>query len=94
MKGEKLLQQAMQVFEERRANYGVPKQHLYEVAKRWSLVLGINVQPHHVAMCLMELKLARLKQNPAHADSLIDIAGYAAVMAEVVPTEGGLHEAD
>lgn len=82
----------MHIFEDRRANYGLPKQHLHEVAKRWSLVLGVTVNPYQVAMCLIEIKLARLKENPTHADSLIDIAGYAAVMAEVVPDQGGLFD--
>jgi len=34
--------------------------------------------------CLIDLKLARLAHDPAHADSITDIAGYAAVLREVV----------
>ena len=92
MNGEQLLQQALQIFEERRANYGLAKHHFREVAKRWSLILNCQITPGQVVMCLIELKLARLKENPTHLDSIIDIAGYAAVMAEVLPedNQGGL----
>jgi len=84
MNGEQLLQRSLQIFEERRANYGLAKHHFHEVAKRWSLVLGCEVRSHQEVMCLIELKLARLKENPTHLDSIIDIAGYAAVMVEVL----------
>lgn len=96
MNGEQLLQFALQTFEERRAHYGLAKHHFHEVAKRWSLALGHDITPHQVVMCLIELKLARLKENPTHLDSIIDIAGYAAVMVEVLPAnkQGGFgHEA-
>lgn len=91
MNGEQLLQQSMQIFEERRANYGLAKHHFRDVARRWSLILNCQITPQQVVACLIELKLARLKENPAHLDSIIDIAGYAAVMAEVLPepNEGG-----
>lgn len=95
MNGEQLLQQALQTFEDRRANYGLAKHHFQEIARRWSLTLNQQVTPQQVVICLMELKLARLKENPTHLDSIIDIAGYAAVMVEVLPNDnpGGLrHE--
>jgi hypothetical protein len=34
-------------------------------------------------LCLIDLKLTRLGHDPAHADSIIDVAGYAAVLQEV-----------
>jgi hypothetical protein len=42
------------------------------------------VTPAQVVLCLIDLKLARLAHDPAHWDSLRDIAGYAAVLREVV----------
>ena len=32
---------------------------------------------------LIDLKLARLAHDPRHLDSMIDVAGYAAVLKEV-----------
>lgn len=94
MKGEFLLQKALMVFEERRANYGKAQHHFRDVAKRWSQVLGCPITPQQVVACMIELKLARLKENPAHFDSIVDIAGYAAVMAEVISEseKGGLYD--
>jgi hypothetical protein len=37
-----------------------------------------------VAILLALLKLARLSETPDHADSQVDLAGYAALMSEVV----------
>jgi hypothetical protein len=34
-------------------------------------------------LCLIDLKLARLGHDPKHQDSILDIAGYAAVLQEV-----------
>lgn len=84
MNGEQLLQRSLQIFRERRASYGLAKHHFHELAKRWSLALNCQVTPQQVVICLIELKLARLKENPTHLDSIADIAGYAAVMAEVL----------
>jgi hypothetical protein len=53
------------------------------LAKRWSLTLGRPVTPAQVAMCLIDLKLTRLAHDPGHQDSILDIAGYAAVLHEV-----------
>jgi Domain of unknown function (DUF6378) len=56
---------------------------LAAVAARWSIVLGHPVTPAQVVLCLIDLKLARLGHDPAHADSILDVAGYAAVLQEV-----------
>ena len=53
------------------------------VAARWSLALGHPVTPAQVALCLIDLKLARLAHDPAHLDSILNVAGYAAVLREV-----------
>ena len=53
------------------------------VAARWSITLGQPVTPAQVVLCLIDLKLARLGHDPAHADSILDVAGYAAVLQEV-----------
>ena len=54
-----------------------------DIARRWSVALGFDISPAQVAICLIDLKLARLSQNPIHADSIRDIAGYAAILAEI-----------
>jgi hypothetical protein len=83
MKGKAMLRRAAAVVDARRTLYGEPRHSMEAVAKRWSLTLGHPVTPAQVALCLIDLKLARLARDPRHADSILDVAGYAAVLAEV-----------
>ena len=83
MTGEMLLGQAAAVVANRRETYGDPAASMSAIARRWSITLGRPITPAQVALCLIDLKLARLAHDPAHLDSMIDIAGYAAVLGEV-----------
>ena len=78
MNGAMLLQHAVGVVEHRERIYGPPQELFAHIARRWSLVLGIDVSPAQVAICLIDLKLARLTRDPSHLDSIVDVAGYAA----------------
>ena len=84
MKGEAMLRQSARVVGQRRRTYGDPAASMAAVAARWSITLGRPVTPAQVVLCLIDLKLARLGHDPAHADSILDVAGYAAVLQEVV----------
>ena len=83
MNGAMLLQHAAGVIEHREQAYGPADASFATIAARWSLVLGIPVSPAQVAVCLIDLKLARLTSDPAHLDSIIDVAGYAACLRQV-----------
>ena len=83
MSGTTMLRSAAQTVAERRKAYGTPVRSMDLLAKRWSLTLGQPVTPAQVAMCLIDLKLTRLAHDPGHQDSILDIAGYAAVLHEV-----------
>ncbi len=83
MTGEMMLRQAANVVANRRKAYGDPATSMAAVAQRWSITLGHAVTPAEVALCLIDLKLARLAHDPGHLDSMVDIAGYAAVLREV-----------
>jgi hypothetical protein len=83
MNGPELLEHAADVVSRRRREYGEPVDLFEHVAARWSLTLGTGVSPAQVALCLIDLKLARLARDPNHLDSQVDLAGYAAVLREV-----------
>ena len=83
MTGEELLQHAGAIVRDRRRTYGEPELLFERVAQRWSQHLGTKVTAAQVALCLCDLKLARLTVDPRHLDSLVDIAGYAAIVREV-----------
>jgi hypothetical protein len=81
--GEAMLLEAARVVEQRREAYGEAGPLMTAVAKRWSITLGQTVTPAQVVLSLIDLKLARLCHDPAHEDSILDVAGYAAVLQEI-----------
>jgi hypothetical protein len=85
MNGPELLEHAAGLVALRRHEYGEPADVFEAVAKRWSLVFGIDVTAPQVVVALLDLKLVRLSRDPKHLDSIIDVAGYAAVLREVIP---------
>ena len=63
------------------------------MSKRWSLTLGTEVCAEQVITCLIDLKLARLNSNPSHQDSILDVAGYAAILFEIINNNGAAYGA-
>jgi len=84
MNGPELLEHAAGLVNRRRREYGEPNDVFEAVATRWSLVFGTKVTAPQVVIALLDLKLTRLSQDPRHLDSIVDVAGYAAVLREVV----------
>jgi hypothetical protein len=83
MSGEEMLKEAAELVACRRDIYGDPARSMAIVAARWSLTLGRPITPAQVALCLLDLKLARLAHDHTHLDSILDVAGYAAVLREI-----------
>jgi hypothetical protein len=84
MDTEQFLGHANDLVNRRRAEYGQPVDLFERVAVPWSQVLGTNVTPAQVIVCLVDLKVARLVRDPRHLDRITDIAGYAGCLAEVL----------
>ncbi|MCP5399873.1 hypothetical protein D5I55_01400 [Chakrabartia godavariana] len=78
-----ILGHTAKVLEERRDDYGDPAEQFRAIADRWSITLGTPITPAQVALCMIDLKLARLAYDPGHFDSLVDVIGYAALLREV-----------
>lgn len=81
-KGHDMLLDAARVVAERGRVYGDAASNMATTAQLWSIVLGVDVTPEQVALCLVQVKVARLLVTPGHADSALDIAGYAAILRE------------
>jgi hypothetical protein len=77
------LQAAINAVAERGENYGSVRENHLRIARLWSVVLGQDVTPEQVALCMTCLKVARLIETPDHEDSWIDIAGYGACGVEI-----------
>lgn len=87
----RLLEEATRTLADRGESYELPLPLFENVAKRWSLTLGVDVSAAQVVLCLIELKLARLNGASKHHDSVVDIAGYAAILHEINNQEGVSH---
>lgn len=72
---------------DRNKAYGPPLLNHQRIAAIWSVVLGIEVTPSQVALCMAGVKLARLAQTPDHLDSFIDGAAYMAIAGEIATEE-------
>jgi len=78
------LEQANELIDGPRAkDYGSASENHQRIATIWSVILGIDVSPEKVAMCMVGVKLARLCNTPGHKDSWIDIAGYVGVADKI-----------
>lgn len=78
-----MLKHAADILADRSRTYGDPRESMSAIAARWSVTLGHPVTPAQVVLCMLDLKLARLRRDPGHQDSMVDVIGYAALLNEV-----------
>jgi len=64
-------------------DYGHPYHDFSRTAKIWSAILGVDVTPEQVALCMIGVKISRECNKPKR-DNRIDIAGYAEALDMVV----------
>ena len=76
---------------DRAKDYGDAFEMHRRIASGWTEILGVEVKPHEVALCMAWLKISRLVETPDHYDSFVDLAAYAALAGEIQsrdPTKG------
>ena len=74
------------IIRQRGENYGDARANMAETAKRMSLTLNTTVTSATVCLLMLDVKLARLRATPTHLDSILDLMGYASLLAEIVST--------
>lgn len=72
------------VYGDRERDYGPVTADMKCIAAMWTAILGMHVEPHHVPLCMVALKIARLTYSINHNDSLVDVAGWAAVLERLL----------
>lgn len=83
MIARQILEHTADVVDQRRKAYGPPDVTMAAIAARWSLTLGRPITPAQVALCIIDLKLARPCRNPEYRYGVVDVIGYAALLPEV-----------
>lgn len=68
---------------DRGEDYGHPYDDFSRTARIWSAILGVDVTPQQVALCMIGLKISREVHRPKR-DNRTDIAGYAETLDMVV----------
>lgn len=85
-KPESVLQEGHRIIHgPRREQYGHPKKNFADIAKGWSIIFGVEVPPHKVALAMDWLKTCRALTTPDR-DSFADKAGYtgcAAILLDI-----------
>lgn len=82
-----VIELAVDAIERRQSTHGDPMCGFSDVARMWTVILGLNIEPYQVAICLDAVKTARILANPRVLDHWVDKAGYAALGAAVVEAE-------
>ena len=78
-----LVQELCKMLGSRELEYGPADLMFSEIAERWSATFKQPVTSKQVALCMIDLKLARLSRNVDHKDSLLDLIGYALCYARL-----------
>ena len=68
---------------ERDKEYGPADRNFDDIAQSWSVFFGIPITASDVAIAMALVKIQRLKHNPTHEDSWVDLCGYAALGSEL-----------
>jgi len=79
------------VMSDRNADYAPPEENFQRIADLWNLYLEGRgeVTPYDTAIMMVLVKVARIQASPHLLDHLVDIAGYAACAADVIPAALG-----
>lgn len=83
----RLLEEASKTIQQRRATYGPPAEHFAKTVAAVNAIFSAKLREHLTvgdwAQIMILDKLARHQGSARSADTPIDLAGYAACLAEV-----------
>jgi hypothetical protein len=65
---------------ERAKNYGEPQQSFENIARHWSIFLGIEITPADVGLMMILMKVSRNGRDRFKRDNFVDICGYASLI--------------
>lgn len=81
---ETILEEAQRlVHGDRGHDYGHPLDDFTKTARLWEVVLGTEVRPEQVALCMICVKISR-ELNMPKRDNMVDLAGYAETVRMVM----------
>lgn len=63
------------IYGDRQDAYGSASKNMTNIAKGWEVILGTDVSPEKIALCMAWLKICRQVNKPQR-DNLVDCCGY------------------
>lgn len=82
------------IYGPRADEYGDAFESFTNISKGWSVILGVEVPPEAVALCMDWLKTCRLINTPKHRDTIVDKAGYAGCYEKILAGRARRKEAE
>lgn len=89
MKPHSVLDEVKAIIGERGRDYGGVQEMFGTISDLFNLSSadGVEIHPYDVAMLMVCLKLARIKQSPKKRDSYLDLIAYASFACELAGAE-------
>jgi hypothetical protein len=87
MEYRELMSDAIKIFNDRNALYGDMKICLNRTAEIATLITGIHLTAHDVALVLHALKLARLGNDRSNKENYVDGINYYAFAGELISVQ-------
>jgi len=78
-----VLDEAKTIIGDRGADYGGVETNFKHIASIYSTATGERIDEWQVAMLMVSLKLARIRQSPTKKDNYVDLINYAAFACEL-----------
>lgn len=76
------------IYGDRQQEYGNARDNFSHIAHLWQPIIGKHISAEAVALCLLQLKVARAindvrNSNPIKRDTIVDLAGYAGCIEKI-----------
>lgn len=76
------------IYGDRQVQYGNSEKNFTDIARGWSLILGVPITAEQVVLCMIWLKVMRANNGinttgQSQRDSIVDIAGYAGCIEKI-----------
>jgi len=82
-----LMTESAQIFNDRHAKYGDMRLIMHRIAEISTLITGLHLTPHDIALILHSVKLARMSSNRKEKDNYVDGINYFAFAGDLVDAE-------
>lgn len=89
MKPHDVLTQASNLIGDRGADYGGIENNFSNIAEIYNTMTGDAFDPFKVAMVMVAVKIARIRNSPYKEDNYLDAINYLAFAHELRPTQSG-----